>query len=310
MLSEQAQLQQVANIAGIRIPAQVSVKNHHVILRKRRFHYREWGKPSAPGLLFLHGGNQTCHTWNVICAALSDQYHCIALDQRGHGDSEWSYEGDYALTSQMKDIVALIDHLEWPSLTIIGMSMGCLVGLYYVIKYPTSLDAFVAIDAGPYVEPAGAAKIKNFVDDNRRHGSLEDYIAAAVAFNPRRNPLLLRHSLQRNLRRLVDGRWEWKTDNRITQLIPQLLESIKELVHHIGNIDCPVLIMRGDDSEVFSDANAQQFCGELKHGHYVTIENAGHSIQGDNPKALLRALKPFLTKVVRSAAHNTGIEAI
>ncbi len=149
MLSEQAQLQQVANIAGIRIPAQVSVKNHHVILNERRFHYREWGKPSAPGLLFLHGGNQTCHTWNVICAALSDQYHCIAVDQRGHGDSEWSYEGDYAPASQMQDIVALIEHLEWPSLTIIGMSMGCLVGLYYAIKYGSRLNAFVAIDAGP-----------------------------------------------------------------------------------------------------------------------------------------------------------------
>ncbi|MCH8141250.1 MAG: alpha/beta hydrolase [Proteobacteria bacterium] len=200
---------------------------------ERRFHYREWGKPSAPGLLFLHGGNQTCHTWNVICAALSDQYHCIALDQRGHGDSEWSYEGDYAPASQMEDIVALIKHLEWPSLIIIGMSMGCLVGLYYAIKYCSSLNAFVAIDAGPYVEPAGAAKIKNFIDDNRRHGSLESYIAAAVAFNPRRNPQLLRHSLQRNLRRLVDGRWEWKTDNRITQQIPQLLKSIKELAQHI-----------------------------------------------------------------------------
>ena len=299
MLSEQAQLQQVANIAGIRIPAQVSVKNHHVILNERRFHYCEWGKPSAPGLLFLHGGNQTCHTWNVICAALSDQYHCIAVDQRGHGDSEWSYEGDYAPASQMQDIVALIEHLEWPSLTIIGMSMGCLIGLYYAIKYGSSLNAFVAIDAGPYVEPAGAAKIKNFVDNNQRHDSLEDYIAAAVAFNPRRNPQLLRHSLQRNLRRLVDGRWEWKTDNRITQQIPQLLKSIKELAQHIGNIDCPVLIMRGNDSEVFSDANAQQFCCELKHGQYVTIENAGHSIQGDNPKALLRELRPLLTNVVK-----------
>ena len=104
---------------------------------------------------------------------------------------------------------------------------------------------------------------------------------------------------KRNLRRLVDGRWEWKTDNRITQQIPQLLKSIKELAQHIGNIDCPVLIMRGNDSEVFSDANAQQFLSELKHGHYVTIENAGHSIQGDNPKALLRELRPFLTNVVK-----------
>ena len=293
-MDETAQLMRVAEIAGIQVPNEINVVNKHAVLNERRFHYREWGVQGSPRLLFLHGGNQTCHTWNIVCAALSHQYHCVALDQRGHGDSEWNYEGDYTPASQSEDIAALVRYLEWPSLTIIGMSMGCLVGLQYALRYGENLDALVAVDAGPYVDFTGAAKILKFVTENRQHCELDDYVKAAHSFNPRRDPQLLRYSLQRNLRRLVDGSWEWKTDSRVAQRIPQIRSTISELSHHVGQISCPVLILRGAESEVFSDANAQRFCSELQHGSYVTVEDAGHSIQGDNPKGLLEALIPFL----------------
>lgn len=293
-MNENEQLKRVAEIAGIRLPTDVSVVDHHVVLNERRFHYREWGKQEMPRLLFLHGGNQTCHTWNVICAALSDRYHSVALDQRGHGDSEWSYEGDYSMEAQSEDVVALTCHLKWPSVTIIGMSMGCIVGLQYARQRGETLDGFVAVDAGPYVDFTSAAAISRFVNDNRQHQHLDDYVAAALRFNRRRDPVLLRYSLQRNLRRLIDGRWTWKTDTRVTDRMSQIRVGMNELAQHVGEIRCPVLVMRGEESDVFSDTNALRFFNELQNGTYVTIRHAGHSIQGDNPKGLLGALEPFI----------------
>src|SRR6202034_407542 len=97
--------------------------DHEIILNHMRFHYWDWGG-SGPLLLFLHGGSLTAHTWDLICAILRDQWHCIALDLRGHGDSEWSLSADYDYESQASDVAALLNALGAKSVVIVGMSMG------------------------------------------------------------------------------------------------------------------------------------------------------------------------------------------
>ena len=89
-------LRRVAALAGVDATDAALPASHHAVMSGRRFHYLEWGAAAErPPVLFLHGGNQSAHTWDVVCLALSRRYHCVALDQRGHGDSEWSYELDY-----------------------------------------------------------------------------------------------------------------------------------------------------------------------------------------------------------------------
>ena len=75
--------------AGLTLPELVLPEAHHVILRGMRFHYLDWGTRGQPPVLFLHGGGLNVHTWDLVCAALKIERHCLALDQRGHGDSEW-----------------------------------------------------------------------------------------------------------------------------------------------------------------------------------------------------------------------------
>ena len=216
-----AHLQRLAALAQVPAEAVALPRHHHVILAERRFHYVEWGERGSPPILFLHGGNQSARTWDVVCMALAPWFHCVALDQRGHGQSEWSYEFDYTPEASAGDIEHLIAHLGWSKFVIVGMSMGCLNAMCYAASHADQLDAFVAVDAGPYIEGAGGSEIIDFVQANRSHATLDDFVTAALRFNPRRNAQFLRHSLRHTVRQMADGstngaptaaiRSSWKT---------------------------------------------------------------------------------------------------
>ena len=214
-LDEQARHHRLrCQIAGIPERPYVSPESRHLLLRNRRFHLLTWGADALPPVLFLHGGNQTAYTWDLVCHELAADYRCLALDQRGHGDSEWSYELDYGVRAHAGDIAALVDELGLERFVLVGMSMGCMNGLRYAIDSPGRIAGFVAVDAGPWVSTAGADRIRDFVERCGELDSLEDYVREALRFNPRRNARLLRTSLLHNLRRLPNGRLTWKTDSR------------------------------------------------------------------------------------------------
>ena len=289
-------LERVAQVAGIDLPPAVAAASHHVVLDGRRFHYLSWGDPKQLPILFLHGGNQSAHTWDVICAALSDRYHCVALDQRGHGESEWSYEMQYSPEAQALDIDGLVAHLGWERFALVGMSMGCLASLHYAASAPTRnrLSALVAVDAGPYLADSGGEQIIDFVSANLAHDTLEDYVQAALRHNPRRSEELLRHSLRHTVRQLADGTWTWKADRRRPVTLATMREWLGPLPELVSRIACPVLVLRGEHSLVLSENDARRFARQLSSGRHQTIAGAGHSIQGDNPKALLEAIETFL----------------
>ena len=111
-------------IAGVDVPRVVLPEEHDVLLRRMRFHCLDWGNAGRRPILFLHGGGLTAHTWDLACLALRDEYHCLALDQRGHGDSEWSPEMDYSVEAHRGDIAAFADHLGLDGFVLVGMSMG------------------------------------------------------------------------------------------------------------------------------------------------------------------------------------------
>jgi pimeloyl-ACP methyl ester carboxylesterase len=283
-----------AELAGLRIDEFVEAASHHVVLRAMRFHYLDWGTPGRPPILFLHGGGQTARTWDLVCLALRGAYRCLALDQRGHGDSEWSYTMDYLPEAHAGDIAALLDHLGLERVAIVGMSMGCLNGLEFAIRHPERLTAFVAVDAGPTIRIAGGRSIVDFRRRTAMLDSLDDYVAEAVRFNPRRDPRLLRRSLLHNLRRLPDGRWTWKTDQRRDFEVDAMTARMEALWGRLDAVRCPALVVRGAESDVFLDEHAERFARALPDGRWVRVPGAGHTVQGDNPRGLIEALTTFL----------------
>jgi esterase len=281
-------------------------QEHHILLRGMRFHYVEWGDSTNPPILLLHGGGQTCRTWDLVCHELSQRYRCIALDQRGHGDSEWSYESDYRIEAYAADIAALVDTLNLAPLMIIGMSLGGIAGLHYALARPETLAGFVAVDVGPWVNVEASRPIRAFMQEVTRLDQLEEFVAAALRFNPRRDARLLRHSLWRNLRSSPDGRLMWKTDLRRREDRPvAVTAAFGHIREHIADLRCPTLIVRGTESEILGEENARRFAQAIPRGRAIAIEGAGHSVQGDQPKALIEALHGFLGEIAWPTRHAT-----
>ena len=283
-----------AGVAGLEIPELVAPTHHHVVLDGMRFHYLDWGTPERPPALFLHGGGQTARTWDLCCLALRRELRCIALDQRGHGDSEWSYAFDYAPDAHARDVAGLLDHLGIERALIVGMSMGCLNGLAFTLAHPERVAGFVAVDAGPWVQMEGGRRIVEFTREAAESGvDLDAWVAAACRFNPRRDPRLLRQGLLHNLRQLPDGTLVWKTDRRRSTDLGAMEQRIEALRARVGEIRCPVLILRGAESDVFLDADAERFAAALPDARWRRVEGAGHTVQGDQPAALVRELRAF-----------------
>ncbi len=284
-----------ASLSGLQIDDFVSPAHHHVVLRGMRFHYLDWGRAGKPPVLLLHGGGQTARTWDLPCLMLRRDLHCIALDQRGHGDSEWSYGLEYSPDAHAEDIEALLDHLGIDRAVIVGMSMGCLNGLHFAARRPDRVRGFVAVDAGPWVQLEGGRRITDFMAGATFLGSLDEWIEYAMRFNPRRDRRLLRRSLLHNLRQLPDGSLTWKTDRRRPfdlESMHQRLEDLRARV--LPEIRSPTLVVRGGESDVFFDEDAERFANALPDASWLRVEGAGHSIQGDRPGPLVEAIRGFL----------------
>lgn len=294
---ERSHHQRAARLAALDIPEFVAPVHLQLVLAGLRLHCLDWGTAGRPPALFLHGGAQTARTWDLVCLALRRELRCLALDQRGHGDSEWSYSFDYAPPSHARDFLHLLDALEIERALVVGMSMGCLNGLELALRHPERVAAFVAVDAGPWVRTDAARPILDFVAESDGAESLEALIDDARRFNPRRDARLLAVSLRHNLRVLPDGRLAWKTDRRRPLELPRMAHWLESLQARIARLRCPTLILRGSESEVFLDEDAARFAAAVPAGRWARIEGAGHTIQGDAPAALVAELRRFVAEL-------------
>jgi pimeloyl-ACP methyl ester carboxylesterase len=292
-------LQRAADRAGIDAREIVAPRSEQVILGRMRFHYLDWGTEGRPTILFLHGGGLTAHTWDMVCLAMRGDYRCIAPDLRGHGDSEWSPVEDYELETLAADVARFADHLALERFVLVGMSLGGLAAIEYASDHHERLAGVVIVDIGPEVQEQGASKIRQFMAGPGQFDSIEDYVLRAKAFNPRRDEDLLRRSLLNNLRQTPKGKWVWKWDPRPrAKADPEARKRRHGLLwERIERIDCAALVMRGERSDMFHDSDAEKLTKHLPRGRWMTIADAGHTIQGDNPRGFVAALRPFLSEI-------------
>ena len=307
MLSESEQIEHLkltADFAGLELPELVLPESHHVVIHRIRLHYLDWGTKGQPPILFLHGGGLNAHTWDIVCLMLRRDYHCVALDQRGHGDSEWEPTADYSFESQIRDIEGFVERLKLEQPLLIGHSMGGFAAMGYAMRHAAKMAGLVLVDVGPELSMDGAKRIREFVSQDRVLDSVDEFVQRAMAFNPMRNPALLRRSLLHNLRQLPNGKWTWKHDpNRHSgNFAVERDTRAKQIIDQIHRISCPTLVLRGARSDVFTDDNAEKFAKALPKGRWQRVPDAGHTIQGDNPRGLLAVLAPFAAACFNVAA--------
>jgi pimeloyl-ACP methyl ester carboxylesterase len=299
-----AHLELSASTAGVELADLTLQAQHHVLLGSMRLHYLDWGTAGRPPVVFLHGGGLNAHTGDLVCASLRGERHCLALDQRGHGDSEWSPEMDYTTESQVDDLEAFMKSLGVERCVLVGMSLGGVNALAWAGRHSRRLAGLVLVDIGPEVRADGVRKIAAFTSEAQPLDSIDQFIDRALTFNPRRNRELLRRSLLHNLRRMPDGRWMWKYDQRHRGRAPDPEATARRralLWSAVDAVECPTLVVRGAQSNVFHDEDAERLAGRLRRGRWARIDGAGHTVQGDNPAALLVALREFLAELPQSS---------
>jgi pimeloyl-ACP methyl ester carboxylesterase len=291
-------LETTAVRAGFTFGDVVLPSEHDVSVGELQFRYLDWGTKGLRPILFLHGGALTAHTWDLCCLALRDEFHCLALDQRGHGDTDWAPDADYSIGAQREDIRGFADRLGLDRFVLVGQSMGAINGLAFAVTHPERLSALVMIDAGPEVRRRGSSRIREFVNGGEKPETLEEIIERALSFNPRRDPQILRRSLMHNLRPQPDGSWSWKYDRSRFQRLDQdtHLAERRRLADNLANVTCPALVVRGAESDVFHQDDAERLAQNFPDGRQITIAQAGHTVQGDNPKDLVAALRKFLVE--------------
>jgi pimeloyl-ACP methyl ester carboxylesterase len=255
-----------------------------------RLHLLEWGAAGMPPMLLLHGGAQTAHSFDEVAPGLARDHDVIALDQRGHGDSDWAAR--YDREAFAGDIAAVLDAYGWDRATLVAMSLGGLNAIAFAAARPERVAALVVVDVVPTVAAAG----KQAIGKQLAIRSFETFDAAvqhARAFNPRRTVANIRERLHHAMRRDADGRWVYKFDPGIGAAAGRDPES---LWWAVGRLRCPALLVRGAESNILTDDGAARFVRTVPGSQVAVVAGAGHSVMGDNPAGFLAAVQPFLAR--------------
>jgi esterase len=256
-----------------------------------RFHYTDWGGDGPP-LVMLHGLSGHARTWDHTAAALSGGYRVLALDQRGHGDTEWAPE--YGFAPMAQDLLGFLDVLDLRDVTLMGLSMGGIVSFVFAAAHPERVSRLVVLDIGPEIAPAGATNVASALAAKDTFSSEDEAFARARAANARPTDERLRHRVSHNMRTLPDGTLTFKYDKALQNPRNLFDQTPEELWQAWRAVSCPVLLVRGDDSDVLAAETAQRMLAENPNVSMASVPDCGHSITLDNPDGLLAVVNPWL----------------
>jgi len=256
-------------------------------------HVLDWGGQGPPAVL-LHGGSLTARTWDYVALALRADFRLVALDMRGHGASDWAH--DYSMESFASDVMAVIDGLAIGRTHLVGMSLGGVVACEFALSHPDRTASLVMVDVTSRPVFAATARMRAFMTGFRGAATVDEVVESALAVSPRSDPERLHYRMRALLKRGDDGRLVWKSDRQRLTDYPGVLNHLAGFEARVPNMTAPFLLARGGDSLIISDAAAHDFTARFPDGRWVTIKDAGHNVQEDNPRDLADALRAFWAK--------------
>lgn len=285
--------------------------SHIYFSQRLRLHYVDWGNPDGPPMLLIHGGRDHCRNWDWVAEHFAKDYHIIAPDLRGHGDSQWEASGNYTQISYVYDIAQLLQQKNMHDVTVIGHSLGGAIALMYTALFPERVKKLVAIEGmGP--SPSLAAKqaeisindrVRSWVDDMRklsgrlprRYDTLDDAFKRMRDENPHLSEEQARHLTLHGANQNEDGTYSWKFDNyvRVFSMSGLPNEQVKKMY---GEISCPTLLMRGEESwasDPVADGRTQCFNCPIE---YQSFASAGHWVHHDQLDGFVDRVSEFLGK--------------
>jgi pimeloyl-ACP methyl ester carboxylesterase len=268
------------------------------------------GPVDGPTAVLLPGGGQTRHSWAGTWRVLAESgWRVWAVDQRGHGDSDWAPDGDYTIDAFAADVAAVAHALPKPPV-LIGASLGGISSLLALHATPRQADlaqALVLVDVAHRLEPAGAQRIGGFMTGHLDgFASLEDAADAIAAYNPHRPRTTDLSGLAKNLRQRDDGRWVWHWDpafvqGRFGSADETRTSSISfdRLDRAVDALTVPTLLVRGRRSDLLSEEGVADFLARAPHAEFADVAGAGHMVVGDRNEVFNQAILAFLERQVR-----------
>jgi pimeloyl-ACP methyl ester carboxylesterase len=288
----------LASAADLGIPhaPEVPYRSCNVVLRQMRFHFLEWGQPDAPAIVLLHGGHQSAHSWDLVSLHLAQRYRVLALDQRGHGDSEWARDVIYSNNEMSLDAEAFIAAMGLRRPVLIGHSMGGRNAMLLTRRNQALLHAAVIVDVGPELSERGRAAIAGFVQVNQEFDDLEHFVRNVRQYDPYRSREHIERTVKYNMLQRADGKFVSKCDSNPRRLNivrgSGPLENIT--LDDAAGFDLPVLLVRGANSNILTPDAAERFAAALPYGTLVTVPDCGHNVHGQNTKGFIGAVDGFL----------------
>ncbi len=288
-------LTSAADLAIPHAPA-VPYRSCNIVLRQQRFHYLEWGHPDAPPIVLLHGGHQSAHSWDLVSLHLAQNHRVLALDQRGHGDSEWSRDVNYSNHTMALDAGAFMDALSLERPILMGHSMGGRNSLLLTKENPSRLRALVVVDIGPEISDEGRKAIAGFVRTNQEFDDLEHFVANVRKYDPYRPREHIERTVKYNMLQRSDGKFVSKCDSTPRRLGILHGGGAQDNVslEDAGRFHLPVLVVRGADSNILTQDAAERFRDALPRGILAVVPNCGHNVHGQNTLGFIGAIGAFL----------------
>ena len=245
-----------------------------------------WGSNNQELVILLHGGGQTRHAWGETGKKLAEAgYHSVALDLRGHGDSEWHADGDYSIRAYKDDLVSIINEIGKPA-RLVGASLGGMASLVLAGDEINSdlCTALIMVDIGIYPDPVGSDRIVSFMlSGEKGFDSLENVAKSISNYLPHRKKPKDLEGLKKNLRLKSDGRYYWHWDPRFIRRRPGSRDRryFDLQLKAAEKVTIPTLLIRGALSDVVTMEDVDYFLSVISHAKFVEIENAAHMIAGD-----------------------------
>jgi pimeloyl-ACP methyl ester carboxylesterase len=284
-----------ASEAGLPWNGPPSVRRQSVeVAPGRRVSALIWGS-DPPDLVLLHGGGQNAHTWDTVALALDRPL--VALDLPGHGYSDWPGDGRALDPGSMAEDVARAMKVLAPGAGgVVGMSLGGMTSIALAARHPDLVHRLALVDITPGVDHNKSSDIAAFLAGPESFSSFDEILERTIQFNPTRSVSSLRRGVLHNAVQRDDGSWTWRHQlGRPSGATGLHVESLDfgSLWNDLEHIGVPVLLARGALSPVVDDADEAEFRRRRPDDRVVTVEGAGHSIQGDQPVALAAILAEF-----------------
>ena len=275
----------------------VRAEEKHITVNGVRLRYLDWGDNGKTPMICLHGHTGQARIWDEFADAMSDHYHVLTVDQRGHGESERASTG-YDRDRFVEDLDAFIEILGFDKIVLVGLSMGGWHSLLYTgERHPEKVERIVIVDIGPESSEEAQRQWGSRPPSPMEFDSFDEAVASARDGNPWATDDRLRRDLQDRLHENADGKWQWKAD-------PSLLTTplkdgtdqglIGRYWKALETIPCPILEVRGGESPLLDGVLRERMQSTAKDLSWVDVPGASHVVTVDKPQEFINVTRSFL----------------